>query len=317
MKEWLIRGILIGTINIPINYLTRQFYIISSNDYYYLNYITKSCIASCVFLFTYDIVTYTHIFAACVGIISGIQKYLYINTRDVSCIDTQYVERITTMILDSCIWNSWNSWNAMSFGGGTIITLGVILFDNATISSWFNTQYVQVLPLYQNLLNDENGRHNERNHQYVGSILLKSVEYIALKSIIYYENNISLSNVTTIIYFYTIGRTFVFTIIKFSMDGNFILDKYTPVENIRNKVFCLMCICILELCYDYGLIFILTYKPNIGYALIILDTYRLVQESVIAFNIESNNLTHELTTIGIIVYIYGALFFYPTFIFLN
>lgn len=314
MKPWLIKGILIGTINIPIKFLTYQFYFISSNDYYYLNYITKSCIISCLFLFTYNHIEHLHIFAACIGILSGVQKYLYINTRDVSTIDTQYIERITTMLIDTCIWNTWN---VLCFIGGTIITIGMLLIENSSIEIWFNTQHVRILPLYQNLLDNEYGRHNERNHQFIGSILLKSSEHIALKAIIYYNNDINFSSLTSILYFYTIGRTLVFTIIKFSMDGNFILDKYSPVENIRDKVLCLLCICVLELSYDYGVIYILSYKPNVGYALIIFDTYRLIQECVIAYNMQVDNLTQELTTIGIILYVYGAFFFYPIFIFLN
>ena len=44
---------------------------------------------------------------------------------------------------------------------------------------------------------------------------------------------------------------------------------------------------------------------------------RLIQECVIAYNMQVDNLTQELTTIGIILYVYGAFFFYPIFIFLN
>ena len=54
MKEWLISGMLIGTINIPINYLRRHLYIFSSSDYYFLNGVVKSGVVTCIFIFVYD-----------------------------------------------------------------------------------------------------------------------------------------------------------------------------------------------------------------------------------------------------------------------
>ena len=313
MKEWLIAGILVGTINIPINYLTRQFFIISSSDYYFLISLTKCCFATTVFLFTYDSLCVNYLGAMCIGVISGVQKYLYINTRDVSNINPQYVERISTMLIDSSIWDTWN---AMCFGGGTIIVMAVLIIDNATMSRWFITeQQHDDLPLYENLITQPR-YNNERNNQYVGSILLKSIEYIALKIIIYYNEH-SLACMTSIIFFYTIGDMIVFTIIKVSMDGYFILDKYSPVENIRNKFFMIVVISCLEILYELGLIYILTFKQNIGYALIIIDTYRIMEESILCYYDVNNDLTQELTKIGLILYIYGSLFFYPTFIFLN
>lgn len=313
MKEWLITGILVGSINIPINYLTRQLFIISSSDYYFLISVTKCSVATLVFLFTYDSLSLNYFPAICIGGISGVQKYLYINTRDVSNINPQYLERISTMLIDSSIWDTWN---AMCFGGGTIIVMARLIIDNATISRWFITeQQPDDLPLYENLITQPI-YNNERNNQYVGTILLKSIEYIALKIIIYY-NEQSLACMTSIIFFYTIGDTIVFTIIKVSMDGYFILDKYSPVENIRNKFFMIVVISCLEILYEFGLIYILTYKQNIGYALIIIDTYRLLEEYVICYYDANNDLTQELTKIGLLLYIYGAVFFYPTFIFLN
>ena len=74
MKEWLIAGILVGTINIPINYITRQCFIISSSDYYFLISVTKCCVATLVFLLTYDYLSLNYFHAICIGGISGVKK---------------------------------------------------------------------------------------------------------------------------------------------------------------------------------------------------------------------------------------------------
>jgi len=314
MKEWLINGILIGTLNIPITYLRRHFYILSSDDYYFINCWCRGCIISIIYFFTYDSICLQYYFTAYIGIIIGVQKYLYINTRDVSICDPHYIDRTSTMLADAIIWGNWN---VMCFGGGTIIVFGVMVIDNVCVSNWFNIQHIDSLPLCESLLHPNNSRSTDRNHQYIASIMLKTIQYISIKSIIYYNTDISLMCSTPIIFYCTISEIFAFSIIKISMNGPFILDTYAPVENIRDKVFSLITICILELCYDYGFIFILTYKPNIGYMLIILDTFRLIEEIVTVNNNEIIDLSRDFRIIGIIIYLYGAMFFYPTFIFLN
>ena len=314
MKEWLISGMLIGTINIPINYLRHHLFIFSSSDYYFLNAVVKSGVVTCIFIFVYDYNCIIYNYAIIAGALRAIQKYLYINTRDVSCIDIQYIERIITMLGDSVIWDTWN---AMCFGGGTIIANAVLLFDNIKIGDWFYNEHTCVLPLSESLLGGDSFRNNDRNLQYVGSILLGSAEHITLKTILYYNTDTCITCMASIVFFYTMGDTLVFTTIKIIMDGPFILDNYDPVENIRNIILILVFIVFFERLYDCGLIFILSYKPNIGYALIVLDSYKLVEECVTWYKHEMSDILHECTIVGVCLYIYGALFFYPTFIFID